>query len=405
MSKTTKILITALIIFIIALAIGYYFLFIKKPVAGPGDNGGDNPFGPGSGDVTPPPSSSDSSSTDTSFQDQDTVSISRLTRLSQDPVAGITTYTTSGTTTARIMERATAHTYDINLSTGALTRLTNTTIPKVSEAVWPTPTTAIIRYVDDTNNTLRTYTAKIASSTSDKTRLELRGSFLADNITSVSVSPTGSKIFYLTTSTDGAEGIVANNDGSKKTSIFNSSLSEWLPQWPQEGTITVTTKASFNVPGSVYSLTTAGTIRKIISGINGLTTITNPTATVVGFSDASANLSFYTIATNKIIPTSVKTFAEKCVWSKKSKDTIYCAVPTSLVPGSYPDDWYQGLVSFSDALYQINTQTGTATLITNFADTYKQPVDIINPALSSDEHYITFTNKKDLTAWAFNLQQ
>ena len=71
--------------------------------------------------------------------------------------------------------------------------------------------------------------------------------------------------------------------------------------------------------------------------------------------------------------------------------------------GNFPDDWYQGLFSFSDNLYKVNTSTGTTSLIADMNATYSQNLDIVNPALSANEKYFIFKNKTDGTLWSIKL--
>jgi hypothetical protein len=83
---------------------------------------------------------------------------------------------------------------------------------------------------------------------------------------------------------------------------------------------------------------------------------------------------------------------------------LYCATPAVAPEGVYPDDWYQGLVSFSDNISQIDTVTGLQTDIYQTSPKYP-PLDIYTPALSPDSRYFVFINKTDLTLWAYKLPQ
>ena len=55
----------------------------------------------------------------------------------------------------------------------------------------------------------------------------------------------------------------------------------------------------------------------------------------------------------------LETLPEKCVWSKADASIFYCAVPENIPADNiYPDVWYQGLMSFSDAIWKVNIKTG-----------------------------------------------
>ena len=94
----------------------------------------------------------------------------------------------------------------------------------------------------------------------------------------------------------------------------------------------------------------------------------------------------------------ITTLPEKCVFSKTDENKIYCAVPISMPSAKYPDEWYQGLISFSDNLWQINVNTGIAKIIF-----YKSDFDITNLFTDKNENYLFFTNKKDSTLWSLQI--
>ncbi len=81
----------------------------------------------------------------------------------------------------------------------------------------------------------------------------------------------------------------------------------------------------------------------------------------------------------------------------------YCAVPTNIPNGVYPDAWYQGRVSFSDNIWKINVATGETNIISSLPRESSQQIDAMNLKLSDDDSYITFINKTDLTLWGLNL--
>jgi hypothetical protein len=80
-------------------------------------------------------------------------------------------------------------------------------------------------------------------------------------------------------------------------------------------------------------------------------------------------------------------------------------VPKSIDSNQYPDAWYQGEVSFSDAIWKIDPQTGNATLLVDPATVSGgEEIDGIKLALDSGENYLFFVNKKDSYLWEFSLK-
>jgi len=77
-------------------------------------------------------------------------------------------------------------------------------------------------------------------------------------------------------------------------------------------------------------MTPAGSLRKIMGGIRGLTTLVDPSTNYVAYTDYRNSLNILNIKTNAVVETTLSTIAEKCVWGTTSKTTLYCAIPTLL---------------------------------------------------------------------------
>jgi rubrerythrin len=106
---------------------------------------------------------------------------------------------------------------------------------------------------------------------------------------------------------------------------------------------------------------------------------------------------------NKIVTDfSLKTLPEKCVWSQKSKNIVYCAVPQNLPQADYPDAWYQGAVSFQDQIWRLDAATGDVKLMSTLFEA-NDFIDATNPILDPTETYLLFTNKNDFQLWGLTL--
>jgi hypothetical protein len=141
----------------------------------------------------------------------------------------------------------------------------------------------------------------------------------------------------------------------KKTSLFSSSFSDWTISWPEKNTISLLTKPSGTTPGNLYLLNkNTKALSHVISSAPGLVTLTSPDSKHVLYSTTNSGGTFSTYTLNTtdgvslISPT--RTLADKCVWSKRDTNKVYCAAPQEVVSGTYPDDWYKGKVSFSDVI-------------------------------------------------------
>ena len=128
-----------------------------------------------------------------------------------------------------------------------------------------------------------------------------------------------------------------------------------------------------------------------------------PNKKVVLYSDSNLNLNLLDVATKKSSPSGVKTLSEKCTWVK-SVLVFYCAVPKSFVARAYPDDWYQGLVSFDDVFWKIDVASGTTSVLFDPKELAGVDIDGVELSVSPNEDMLFFINKKDRTLWSYSLQ-
>lgn len=330
----------------------------------------------------------------------------------------------------RFIDRGNGHIYDARAEIDSTIKISNTTIPKVYEATFLNAGNSVItRFLNDTTNEkILTYlisikdkpiTATVTSTTTATTtptveslaeieRKQLKdisGVYLNENILQLAVLP-GNKILTLAATNDNGIFDLLGLNGKKIKTVLSHPFSEWLIYPQTELKEVVVTKPSGYVKGYAYSIdTNAGTLKKIIGNLPGLTLLPKPDG-ISYLGAAAANgiqLFIYSSKTEQGRNLSFASFPEKCAWMKKERDTVICAVPSSVPQGVYPDDWYKGAISFIDNIWKINTTTGQTTLISVLATEAKENIDMINLNLSSDDKYLTFNNKKDLSLWSLDL--
>lgn len=395
-----KVFITSVIFLLLALTIAGYFIFFGKkttPVARVPDT--DSPFGPNPGNRPI------STSTPIISDDVDIViPIVGITQISTVPSASGFAYMSGGATLIRYIERGQGHMNEVNMRTGTTSRLSNTTLPKIQETIWTNKgDSLILRYISDTD-TVRNYVATLGKKSTTTTFRDLKGSFLTGTVESIVASPDLKKIFFLERISTGVRGYVANFDGSNRRQIFASPFGEWIITWPAANTITLTTKASGGIDGYMYFLNaTTGSLRKILGPIPSLTTKTNPSASLVAYSDNTARLKVYNVNTSVTTDLVFQTFTEKCTWSPKQKITIYCAIPDTIPNQAFPDAWYQGRYVTTDTIFEINTNSNSRTLLPNTKNTTGKNIDVSEISTNPTGDYLILTNRRDFTLWAIDL--
>ncbi len=297
----------------------------------------------------------------------------------------------------RFVNRITGHLHQMYLDTKISGVVSNSTIPSIHEALFANNgKTVFYRYLDTDNKTINTFTATLGAN---------RGEFMPDNILNMSVSSDGQKVFYITKDANGVRGAIKNITTAKKSDIWSSPLSEWTSKWGKGETVYLTTKPSQLANGGLWSLNTiTGATTKILTGIPGLTTLTSPDGNSVLYSISTTNgprLGIYSIKKNESTDLSIYGLPEKCIWTKSSL-SIYCASPTGIQSGLYPDDWYKGVTSFADRFIRINIDTNTIDTVSEGPET--EIVDGTNLILNDTEKILFFTNKKDSALWSLSLE-
>ncbi len=318
--------------------------------------------------------------------------------------------TTELISTVRYVEKERGHVYESYLDTLSENKISNTTIPRIHEAFFGNDgQNMLLRYLDDDGKTIDTFAASLPTNvtSTDGTFPELKGYFMPANISDLSLAPDLKSLFYLMPYSQSAIGTVALLGGSQKVQIFNSEFTEWLSQWPAIRTILLTTKPSYVFPGSAYIVDTqTRSFDNVLSEINGLTTLMSPNGKSILYSestDGGVKLKLFKMDTREFIDIGIKTLPEKCVWGADST-YAYCAIPQSLPEANYPDNWYQGLLSFNDDTWKLDFKSNIFTIIAHPEDMAGESIDATHLTLDSKENYLIFTNKKDSFLWSLNLK-
>lgn len=323
----------------------------------------------------------------------------------------------------RFVDRSTGHVFETPIDSFDVTKISNTTLPKMYEATFDsTGNSFIARFLDEENTeTIKTYsvflkdtkqTASTSTTTKDLglsfTQKEATGTYLETDIREYSLFPSKNKLSYLVFKNDGGSVITSTLLGQNKKEVLFSKLREWLLETESETKILLTTKPSGRVPGFAYSLNTLnGSLTKVFGGIVGLTVkpLVGTDSYLLG---TGGNTTRTFVEKNPKRTISVPLFStlpEKCVQGKKDIFTVYCAVPRNFPLGIYPDSWYSGEVSFNDSIWQADIKTNKTSFVNSPFASVKENLDAINLQVSPDDNYLTFINKKDLSLWGLLLKK
>lgn len=413
MKKTTLIITTLIILALIGSGV-YWYLFLRVPAVETGtDTTTQNGFSPfNKGTTTNKPPVKQSSSTSTPEQQNTPVKLLTLRKLSATPVGGMSASTTANTAVIRFIDRGAGHIYEANDKSNEITKISNTTLPKIYESYWNKNLTAlVIRYLKEDTNTITNFYAEIrkTSTTTSTTPFGIKGSYMSPDIDQIAVSPNGDRIFTWNIENGKGVGYISNFDERNKIRVINGQLTQVLIDWPENNTVTMTTKASANASGYAYTIDTkTGSMKKIIGGLRGLSTKTSKDVKKTLYSVSKNNgfsTALYNSKDESIQDVIFNTLADKCIWSTLRKNEVYCAVPTEIPSGIYPDDWYKGSVQFVDQIWYLDTTTGEVHLLANLLNLSNELIDATQLTLDPKENFLYFINKRDLSLWSLDLSQ
>ncbi len=325
----------------------------------------------------------------------------KLRKISDGPVAtGAVAYqaTSSAPGVAiAFIERASGNVFQYLMETDVVTRTSNRTVPGIQEAVWrPDGSRAYIRYLSgDTAETVHTYALPADGS---------GGFFLAQDLASIETNATS--ILTLSSGDNGSIGTTARVDGSQSKRVFTTPLSSIYTSFLGTSQYLVTTKASATLAGYTYLVNATGQFERLAGPLSGLSARPSPTGTWLLLShikDSVMHLSLLNLANREQITLPVATLADKCAWSKDAT-ALYCGVPVAPPQGfAYPDDWYQGAVSFSDRIWRIDVAGRYAELVVDLVKEVGAPIDATALTLDPAESVLVFKNKRDASLWAYTL--
>lgn len=310
----------------------------------------------------------------------------------------------------RFMEVGTGHVYEYYPATGELIRLTNTTIPRVRRVWWgATGENLVLFYLDEAGEA-KYFLAKVNTAT---TTGVLEGNFLPSATYDLAFSPDGKELVVLQGVGDGTAVGLFGLDGKIKKTLLSLPLKELSVSWPNKNTLLVATRPSAQAQGFLWSVGISrlpkaadeNILQNLLGPIKGLTSVATSNF-ILWSQTAAAGLETFLLdkKTGQSRPFIIKTLPEKCAFSQQIKEIIFCAEPQTLPRADYPDDWYQGALTFSDTIWQVNLALDDAyALFIPGADALLD-IDATDLALSADEEYLFFKNKSDDSLWSLKLR-
>lgn len=397
-----RILITlAIVIVLVGAGTAVYFTFFNSPatvtVTSPTDTGL-----PAAGTVAPPIQTTPSVAT--SSTNGITSSLPRLVQISAGPVVpgevavdNKATASSSADVAVGFIDQESGNVYSYLVHAGVLTRTSNRTVPGIELANWlPDGSFAFVRYLSGSDfSTINSYALPANGS---------GGFFLPQNLSDIAVSSTS--VLTLASGVNGSVASVLHTDGSHSSAVFTTPLSDVSVSFAGKNQYLAYSKPTATLPGDAFLVDSKGNFSRVAGPLNGLVAKASPSGkwVLVSYSNNGVlEMNLVNVATGELIPLPVATIADKCVWTA-DESAIYCGIPQNpLTTFNYPDDWYQGAVSFSDQIWKIAVAGRYAQLVLDFSKTSKVSVDAEALTVDPLQTTLVFINKNDGSLWSYSL--
>jgi len=320
---------------------------------------------------------------------------------------GLTVVTNNQTKTEQVffLERKSGNLYEIT-PTNDIQRLTGETLSDLQEVYWGQDRVGqrLITRLTKLNQII-TISGLIKKASSTDSLGTISNQILGANISALAISPNGNQFFTLENTPDGGvTGYLNDWTGKNKKKVWAFPFGDWRVAWPQANVISLTSTPSGSEDGYLYFLNpTTSAFTKILRGVKGLTVSVTPDGQKLiyaGNSLGGFTTYLYNVTTQKTLALGLNTLPEKCVWA--DKNILYCAVPRSIPNGLYPDNWYQGKVTFVDDIWKIDLSQSQP--LTTLALQPKSSYDLTNLIIAPKRGWLYAINKTDSSIQAFALE-
>lgn len=313
----------------------------------------------------------------------------RLRQLTTRPVAGAV-FTNS---TIRFVERGTGHIYEMDTRSGGVERIiSGTTLPRTIRAVFSSSGEQVV-LVSEEDGELVSILGTLGNSNAglEVTRLPegaVEAGFARMSTTTLN---------FFVPNTRGGTAYAYSLIKGEATELFTIPLHDVRILW---GTPTyLYTTPSYKINGYVYKIDTAG-LEFVTNGNKGLMAIHHASGTVVS-----------TVVDGKMRSRDTRTgdiplltmFTEKCAVVRITSKLLVCGSPIDTKNANLPDDWFKGIVGFSDRLLLVDSASSTVKVLSSLEEEAGRPIDILRIGTDSTGTRIYMINKYDGALWLLDL--
>ncbi len=380
--RNTLIIAGGIVVGLAVLAMLWWYLLID---GGPQDIALENPFASG-GEVTVPV-------VEPTAEEPVVASNAALRRIHPRPVAGASFISEEERTLVYLAELGTGHLYAYDPSIGTSTRLSGITVPRTTDAIWsPDGARVILTTQGDGGSTRHFLSTLVPRSGENGTTTTLETIELDRAARNFAFSADGAGLYFTLPTTGGSAGYAYDPQTGTREVRFTSPLRDVRVVWGAKPSVYAAPSA--DADGYAFRTDTGA---RIASGLRGLMLTPAGDRMILTYEGENGLVS----RSERVggTPLALTVFPEKCAADPLTAHILWCAAPAALPAGEYPDAWYQGIVTLEDELWQLNTVTGSATLVSIPVKDAGTSIDATDFSVSGDGELLLFTNKRDGGLW------
>jgi hypothetical protein len=221
---------------------------------------------------------------------------------------------------------------------------------------------------------------------------------LPEGAREVGFATSSDNLRFFVPNASGGTGYAYDIAGASTVELFSLPLRDVRIQWGAK--MLVYTTPSAYAMGYVYHVGKGG-LEYITEGGKGLMAYGHASGTIVS-----------SLSNGKLVTRDPKygsvplltLFPEKCTVVIDAPRFTFCASPSSLPQGTYPDDWYKGVIGFTDAILRVDVASSTATVLSVLEDESGRPIDVWDIGTNEQGTLIHFINKYDGALWMLDLR-
>ena len=229
-------------------------------------------------------------------------------------------------------------------------------------------------------------------------------------IQSLAFSKSENKIaYYLSNDLQNTNAVfTADADDANSKAVFNTRVKDIRVEWVSANQIAISTAPSGLVPNVLWVLNIdTQKLLPVMSRVYGFTMKWSLSGERFLFSQTDAKGANLALSSSNQNGTEVKnlgvaTLPEKCAFSVKDENIVFCSAPASAPDIVWPDDYYKQLYSASEQIWSINLSTGKKDMVYDFDETL--PSDTADLIVSPGSNRLVFLNKKDGAIYSLKLK-